>query len=50
MGENFFKDLAAALDTTLKTISHWETGYSEPSIDFVLRDPSRPFRMTEAKG
>ena len=26
------KELADALGTTSKTISHWETGYSEPSI------------------
>lgn len=26
------RELASALDTTLKTVSHWETGYSEPSI------------------
>lgn len=26
------KELAEVLDTTVKTISHWETGYSEPSI------------------
>ena len=24
--------LAKRLNTTIKTISHWETGYSEPSI------------------
>ncbi len=26
------RELAEVLDTTLKTVSHWETGYSEPSI------------------
>lgn len=26
------RELAEALHTTLKTVSHWETGYSEPSI------------------
>lgn len=26
------KQLAEKLTTTVKTISHWETGYSEPSI------------------
>ncbi len=26
------KTLAEKLSTTLKTISHWETGYSEPSL------------------
>ncbi len=25
-------ELAGILQTSLKTISHWETGYSEPSI------------------
>jgi len=28
--------LADALHTTVKTISHWETGYSEPSIKQIL--------------
>ncbi|MGN1060715.1 MAG: helix-turn-helix domain-containing protein [Candidatus Coproplasma sp.] len=28
--------LAQALNTSIKTISHWETGYSEPSIDQIL--------------
>lgn len=28
--------LAEHLNITLKTISHWETGYSEPSIQQVL--------------
>ena len=31
------KQLAEALQTTLKTISHWETGYTEPSIDLILK-------------
>lgn len=31
------KQLAKELDTTIKTLSHWETGYSEPSIDLILR-------------
>ena len=26
------RELAELLNTTIKTISHWETGYSEPSI------------------
>ena len=26
------KDLADKLNITLKTISHWETGYTEPSL------------------
>ena len=30
------KQLADALHTTVKTISHWETGYTEPSIDQIL--------------
>ena len=25
-------ELAKALNTTLKTVSHWETGYTEPSV------------------
>lgn len=28
--------LAEVLQTTVKTISHWETGYSEPSIKQIL--------------
>lgn len=31
------KALAEELQTTLKTISHWETGYTEPSIDMILK-------------
>ena len=31
------KALAEELQTTLKTISHGETGYTEPSIDFILK-------------
>ena len=36
--ENNFsqKDLAEKLNTTVKTISHWETGYSEPSISQII--------------
>ncbi len=30
------QDLAKALHITLKTISHWETGYTEPSISQIL--------------
>lgn len=26
------KELATLLNTTIKTVSHWETGYCEPSI------------------
>ncbi|MCM1367490.1 MAG: helix-turn-helix domain-containing protein [Roseburia sp.] len=29
-------ELAKRLDLTLKTVSHWETGYSEPSIQQIL--------------
>ena len=29
-------DLSQALSTTEKTISHWETGYSEPSISQLV--------------
>ena len=28
--------LALALNVTIKTISHWETGYTEPSIRQIL--------------
>ncbi len=28
--------LASALNLTVKTISHWETGYTEPSIKQIL--------------
>ncbi|MCI9405051.1 MAG: helix-turn-helix transcriptional regulator [Clostridia bacterium] len=27
------KDVAQALNVSLKTVSHWETGYSEPSVE-----------------
>ena len=30
------RQLAVALHTTVKTISHWETGYTEPSINQIL--------------
>jgi len=30
------KELASKLDTTVKTVSHWETGYSEPSIVQII--------------
>lgn len=29
-------ELATRLNTTVKTISHWETGYSEPSITQIV--------------
>lgn len=29
-------ELAEKLNITLKTLSHWETGYSEPSIQQIL--------------
>ena len=29
------KQLADRLNTTVKTVSHWETGYSEPSLSQV---------------
>ncbi|MBE7081319.1 MAG: helix-turn-helix transcriptional regulator [Clostridiales bacterium] len=37
--ENGFsqKNLAEKLEISVKTLSHWETGYSEPSIDFILK-------------
>lgn len=31
------KQLADALNTSPKTISHWETGYSEPSVEQLIR-------------
>lgn len=37
--------LAEYLNITLKTISHWETGYSEPSIQQIL-DVSHFFNVT----
>lgn len=30
------RELAVRLGTTLKTVSHWETGYSEPSIGQLI--------------
>lgn len=30
------KELADKLNTTLQSISHWETGYSEPSIQQLI--------------
>lgn len=30
------QELADALDITLKTVSHWETGYTEPCIAQIL--------------
>ena len=29
------KDLAKLLNVRFKTISHWESGYSEPSLDML---------------
>lgn len=29
--------IAEALNTTIKTISHWETGYTEPSITQLIQ-------------
>lgn len=29
-------ELSKLLKVSLKTISHWETGYSEPSIDQII--------------
>ena len=31
------EQLAKSLDTTLKTVSHWETGYTEPSLAQLLK-------------
>ncbi len=30
------KDLAKKLNVSYKTISHWESGYSEPNLDFLI--------------
>ena len=30
------KELAEKINTTLQSISHWETGYSEPSIPQLI--------------
>ena len=30
------KDLAKALSVSPKTVSHWETGYTEPSISQLI--------------
>lgn len=30
------RELAEALYTTVKTVSHWETGYTEPSIKQLI--------------
>lgn len=38
-------ELAKGLNTTVKTVSHWETGYSEPSIAQLL-DIAMFFRIT----
>ncbi len=29
--------LAKELNTSVKTVSHWETGYSQPSIEQLIR-------------
>lgn len=31
------KDLASLLDVSFKTLSHWESGYSEPNIDMIIK-------------
>lgn len=38
-------ELALKLNTTLKTISHWETGYSEPSLSQLV-ELSRIFEVS----
>lgn len=30
------KDLAKKLNVSYKTISHWESGYTEPSLDVLI--------------
>ncbi|MBQ7831667.1 MAG: helix-turn-helix transcriptional regulator [Clostridia bacterium] len=31
------KDLAETLNVSVKTVSHWETGYTEPSIQQLIQ-------------
>ncbi len=31
------KDLAKMLDVSFKTVSHWEAGYSEPSLALLAK-------------
>lgn len=31
------REIAAMLNISLKTVSHWETGYSEPSISQLIQ-------------
>lgn len=31
------KELANLLDVSYKTVSHWESGYTEPSIDAIKK-------------
>ena len=31
------QELAVVCNTTVKTISHWETGYSEPSLEQLCK-------------
>ena len=31
------KEIAEKLNVSFKTISHWESGYSEPCIDVLLK-------------
>ena len=31
------KDLAETLNVSVKTVSHWETGYTEPSIPQLIQ-------------
>lgn len=39
------EDIAEKLNTSFKTVSHWETGYSEPSIT-QLEKLSKIFDVT----
>ena len=34
--KNTQTELAKQLNTTLKTVSHWETGYTEPSVSQLI--------------
>ena len=31
------KDLASKIKVSYKTISHWESGYAEPSMDMLIQ-------------
>ncbi len=39
------KDLAVALNVSYKTISHWESGYTEPTI-FIIKKLKEFFQVS----